>query len=151
MGTYRFDHVDEHNSSVICPSNITSSPELIAGQLPINQPLPNVFENTTNYYNTPWSDQSSPGPKATTSTALLPQIRKTLLITGTLTIRLTRTLATQELMNTTAKTTVRTPLTQVSPTPCMDNPYTTNIRILNVIILLKRKQSEFYAGPTSST
>ena len=88
MGTYRFDHVDEpvnyieslkkyrspdeNKSPVICPSNITSPPELIAGQLHINQPLPNVFENTTNRnstnYNTPWSDQSLPDPKATAST-----------------------------------------------------------------------------------
>ena len=73
LGTYRFDHVDEHNSSVICPSNITSSPELIAVHLPNNQPLPNVYENTctTNHptnLDTPWSNQPPPGSKVKSST-----------------------------------------------------------------------------------
>ena len=74
--TYRFDHVDEHNSSVNCPSNITSSPELIAGHLPNNQPLPNVYENTTNHptnLNTPWSNQPPPGSKVNSSTVPLNQ------------------------------------------------------------------------------
>ena len=68
--------MDEHNSSVICPSNITSSPELIAGHLPNNQPLPNVYENTTNHptnLNTPWSNQPPPGSKVKSSTVPLNQ------------------------------------------------------------------------------
>ena len=67
LGTYRFDHVDEHNISVNCPSNITSSPELIAGHLPNNQPSPNVYENTTNHptnLDTPWSNQPHPAQKS---------------------------------------------------------------------------------------